>query len=353
MKRLIHILSKIFGFKKKKSDANFTHDGLDKIVLNQFYGFGATATGGKGGVVYYVSNEQQLRNAINKPHTRIIYINGFITITSTLSIYENNISILSETEKGTIYGAGTYVYCKNFVFEGVHFAATDLDVSKDHDALAFLQGAENGMVNKCVASFSIDENVDFWGGKNITLQNSVIAHALNNSHHSKGSHSMALLMGNNAKNISVLYNIFAHNVERHIRIGEGATVECIGNIFYDFKAACVLSPNTSSTIINNVYLKGSQTPASNLIDCTSTENVKVYAYGNVNDYGAKEFHNDVLGVLINEPEIYSGAPIPTTESALENWINKVNPKRNYVLQIIEDIKNKTGQVIDSQTEIQL
>lgn len=346
MKKILHILSKLFGFKKKKPDANFTHDGLDKIVLGQFYGFGRNATGGKGGVTYYVSNETELRNAVNQNHARIIIVTNQINLTNKLNIYYNNISLLGGSVNASIFGSSVNVFCKNFIFQNIHFAALDQDTTSNHDALGFRASADIGIVDRCVASFSVDENMDAWGSKNITFQYNIIAHALNNSIHDKGAHSMAMLIGDNAKNISVLYNIFAHNVERHIRIGEGATVECIGNIFYDFKDTCVLSKNTNSTIINNVYLKGSQTPKGNLIECTSSENVKLYAKGNINDYGAKELHNNVLGTLIDEPEIYSGAPIPSTENALINWISSVNPKQPYALNIIKDIEQKKGNVID-------
>jgi len=338
MKRFINILLSFFGLDKEPQ-------------LPIFYGFGKDATGGLGGKKYGVKNEAELRAAINQNHARIIILKSQINLTSKLNIYYNNITLLGRGDNASIMGSSVNVFCKNFVFHNIHFAALDQDNTSNHDTLGFRASAENGVVDRCIFSFGVDENLDVWGGKNITIQYCINAHALNNSIHDKGAHSMGMLIGDNAKNISVLYNVFAHNVERHIRIGEGATVESIGNIFYDFKDACVLSPNTNSTIINNVYLKGKQTPASKLIDCTSNENVKVYVSGNVNDYGAKEVHNDVLEVLINEPEIYSGAPIPSTENAATNWIKTVRPERPYATYILKEIIHKKGKVIDKPEEV--
>ena len=336
MKHLLYILQ-IFGFGKTPS---------------QFYGFGKNATGGDGGVKYYVSNENELRNAINKNHARIITLKSEINIKSKINIYNDNITLIGRGVNARIKGSSVNVFCKNFIFQNIHFAATDKDTTSNHDSLGFRSSSENGVVDRCIFSFGVDENLDVWGGKNITIQYCINAHALHNSVHDKGAHSMGMLIGANAKNISVLYNVFAHNVERNIRIGEGSTVECIGNIFYDYKDACVLSPNTNSTIINNTYLKGSQTPSSKLIDCTSNDNLKVYAYGNVNDYGAKEFHNDVVEALIDDPEIYSGATIPTTENALDNWIKEVNPKQPYAIYILKDVVHKKANVIDKSEEAQ-
>ena len=315
-------------------------------------GFGGNATGGEGGVKYYVKTESELRLAINQTHTRIIYIKGIINLSSALNIYIGNLSIFGVTGEDGVYGAGTYVYCKNFIFDGIQFAATDLDVTKDHDALAFRSSAENGIVTRSVASFGVDENVDVWGAKNITIEYCLISHALRNSHHSEGSHSMGMLIGSGAKNLSILNNIFAFNQNRHARVGADSEVEYINNIIYGHKTNYVLSENSTNTIVNNVYLQGTQEVTHNkLVDVTDATGVKVYIKGNVNDFGADEMHRDLENINLDVMPIYSGAEIKPTEGLLEDWYKTVKPKSKYVKQVIKDVQKKRGHIIDSQNEL--
>lgn len=323
---------------------------LEKIeVLKN--GFGSNATGGEGGVKYYVKTEAHLRLAVNQNHARIIYIKGVIRITSELKINKDNISIIGVTNNDRIEGYGVYTFAKNFIYHNIHFAAGDTS-NENEDSLGFRHGAEHGIIDKCIASFAVDENVDFWGGKNITIQNSVISHALRNSVHDKGAHSMGLLIGNGAQNITVYNNVFALNDDRHLRLGEGSSCEFINNVVYGHKSNFVMSENTKATIINNVYLEGVQKVThSNLIDYTNNENIKVFAQGNVNDFDARELHRDLT--TETEMPLYSGVEIQPTENLLGRWYKTVKPKNKYAKQIIKDIEKKRGQVIDSQTEIEL
>jgi len=130
-------------------------------------------------------------------------------------------------------------------------------------ALGFFRGSSDIIVDHSSFSWGTDEVLEFWGNgspgsvRDITVQHSIISEGLNCSVHPEGCHSMGILIGNGATNLTFYRNLLAHHGQRNPEIQTG-TIELVNNIIYN--------PNVTVSLVT----KGS----------TSSLRVKVDAIGN-------------------------------------------------------------------------
>ena len=61
----------------------------------------------------------------------------------------------------------------------------------------------------------------------------IIAEGLLNSKHQKGPNSMGILVGNDATNVSIHHNLFAHNNQRHPLLKAGSYANILNNLMYN------------------------------------------------------------------------------------------------------------------------
>ena len=77
--------------------------------------------------------------------------------------------------------------------------------------------AYNVVVDHCSVSWAVDEGVSTWyvGVHDVTFSHCIVSENLSESLHPKGEHSRGLLVGDHARRISVLGNLFCHNTSRN------------------------------------------------------------------------------------------------------------------------------------------
>lgn len=149
-----------------------------------------------------------------------------------------------------------------------------------------ITAANNIIIENCSISWAIDEclsasgprfngaNLSEWQANtshNIIFKNNIIAHALHDSSHAKGPHSMGSLIHDNVRNIQIIGNLYASNNERNPLLKGGASALIANNIFYNPGNACVqytlvedqwagkVKAIGNIDLINNIMISGPDT----------------------------------------------------------------------------------------------
>ena len=160
-------------------------------------GFGAKATGGRGGQVYEVTNLDDagpgsLRDAVSKGDRTVIFrVSGTIELKKKLTLTKPNITIAGQTAPGDGICLKNYTFgiaTQNVIVRYFRCRLGDLS-GQEEDSISILNGAKNVIVDHCSATWSVDECLSTSGNDtDITVQWCLIAEPLNNSIHSKGAH---------------------------------------------------------------------------------------------------------------------------------------------------------------------
>lgn len=254
-------------------------------------GHGRNTTGGRGGLVYYVTNltdintgnsitrEGSLRWCLNQTGTKTILfkVSGTIFLTSNLSISKDNVTIAGQSTPGDgvcIGGFPVSLSANNVIIRYLRFRMGDsLDSNADGaDALGG-RYKKNIIVDHCSMSWSTDECVSIYGNENSTLQWCIVSESLRLSGHTKGAHGYGGIWG--GKNASFHHNLMAHHDSRVPRLGPSTETQLSeytdirNNVYYNYAGeGCYGAENMNVNIVNNFYKPG---PASN----TGTKRAKI------------------------------------------------------------------------------
>ena len=294
-------------------------------------GFGQYTTGGRGGIIYTVTNlnddgEGSLRKGIvkNEPRTIVFAVSGTIELKSRLDVNKGkgNLSILGQTSPGegiTIKGHPFTIKADNVIVRYLRFRMGDT-YKVEGDALG-CGNTKNVIIDHCSISWATDENASFYNNKNFTLQWCIISEALNNSVHHKGPHGYGGIWG--GVKASFHHNLIACNNSRNPRFSGSSTTPNAENEFVDFRNNVIYNWGENSiyggekgtyNIINNYFKSGPATTSSKLdrIVSPSEPYGNFYIDGNF-VYGYKNIskNNWDGGVQCDAPE----------ETKLENQIS--------------------------------
>ena len=277
-------------------------------------GFGAAATGGRGGAVYHVKNLDDsgpgsFRDAVSRGPRMVVFdVGGCIRIQSELHI-ASDITVAGQTAPGpgiTIYGNGT-------------------SLSQSHNVIVrymrFRQGIKSGKGVKAV-TMGGSSNIIFdhisvqWGrwdtfgasqnSSKITLQNSIIGEGIDPQRF--GGFFDAI------RNVTLSHNLWIDNQSRNPKAK--GNLQYINNVVYNWGASGVTGGHSAAPwhqdFINNVFIKGPSSTDKFLDLFASTDNV--YQAGNLADL-------DRDGILVGRPVVesdYHGATPPTFQTAPYN-----------------------------------
>lgn len=242
-------------------------------------GFGAAATGGRGGDVHIVtsldadgSTPGTLQWALNQSGPRVIVFEVSGVIAGDISIPNGDVTIAGQTAPGagiTINGHLTTPYgdnVSNIIIRHLRVRPPGVDANwpgAGHDAIQF-SDANTVILDHIDVSHGVDENVDLWNGAHtITVQWSVLSFARVNGH-PEGQHNYCLInsVGSggapNGGKISIHHNLFAHCRTRTPALAVGPA-EVINNVVYNVREGFVHHNEAFGdfNLVGNYYRAGS------------------------------------------------------------------------------------------------
>jgi pectate lyase len=346
-------------------------------------GFGAKATGGRGGEVYEVTNLNDdgpgsLRDGVSKGNRTVVFrVSGTIELKKRLTLTQPNITIACQS------APGDGICLKNFTFGiatqnvVVRYLRSRLgDVSgQEDDAISILHGAKNVILDHCTATWSVDECLSTSGNDtDITVQWCLIAEPLNNSIHAKGPHGYGSLARANGR-ISWHHNLWAHCDGRNPRLGDNygkapyPTFDVRNNVIYDYGKICsgLTQGIFKANYVGNYIRPGPSSRAKTPIHIGTPSDLVFYIKDNIFEGNASLTADNALFFDLVElkgqkqvrtvPDPFDALHVTTTspKEALEAVLATVGaslPVRDPVdARIIKDVREKTGKVIDSQKEV--
>ncbi len=259
-------------------------------------GFGAYATGGRGGSVYHVTNLNDsgagsFRDAVGTGNRTVVFdVGGWIELASPVSV-KNNITIAGQTAPGDGIGLKNY---------GLSFSSADNVIARHlrvrqgpyvdsvgRDAVG-ATGANNIIFDHISASWGRDENFSITSCSNITIQNSIIGEGLLN-------HSMGGLIEWN-DGISIHHSLYTSNNDRNPKTK--GILDFVNNVVFNWGAFSYVAGDSAGlsygNVVNNYFIAGPS--SSELHDPISrgNRNYSMYLDGNYYD-------GNLNGVLDGQP----------------------------------------------------
>jgi pectate lyase len=225
-------------------------------------GWAATTPGGRGGRVLRVttlamSGPGSFAEAVATPGPRIIVfeVGGVIDLGGrSWKIAEPYLTIAGQTAPSpgiTFIRGGFDITTHDVIVQHVRVRPGSAGFGQrsghDFDAISVV-GGHDVIVDHCSLTWATDENLSASGprftGKNpdqwragtshrITFSNNLIAEGLADSTHAKGEHSKGSLIHDNATDILIVGNLYAHNQERSPLFKGGARGLIVNNLIYD------------------------------------------------------------------------------------------------------------------------
>ncbi|MGF7140603.1 pectate lyase family protein [Roseimarinus sediminis] len=238
-------------------------------------GFGAYATGGRGGEVFVVSNLNDhgpgsLREAIEAKGPRIVVfkVAGTIELKKELRITESDLTIAGQSAPGEgitlknfplfVDGANNVIVRAIRVRPGTRSGL----IGSEIDALQ-IRNSKQVIIDHCTFSWSVDEMMNTWHGtEDLTIQWCIAAESLTKSIHEKGAHGYGASLG--GKRTSYHHNLFAHHTARNPSVAGNADENTIlmdfrNNVIYNWGHRTCDGKPLSINFVDNYYKPGPAT----------------------------------------------------------------------------------------------
>ena len=374
-------------------------------------GGGSTVTGG-GGTIYRVSRLDDakdpntglpqagtLRYAVNQTGVRrvIFTTSGTIHLNSELRIKNGSITIDGQSAPGDGICIADYPLVINADNVIVRFIRVRLgDVSNTESDAVSVNNSTGVVLDHLSCSWSVDECVSCYGNTNFTMQYCLVSESLKESIHGKGSHGYGGIWG--GKNASFHHNLLAHHDSRNPRFdhdyvdaNHNGPIDFVNNVVYNWKGNSAYGGEGSSqgsggrhiNFVNNYYKPGPSTnagvktrllnPTTRCSNCTdacggSVQPGKFYLTGNCMVGSTEVTSDNWQGVFPDESSKKSqckadirwtdGMTALSNEQTAEEAYETVLAKAGCSLhrdavdtRVINDVKNGTGSLINTQTQV--
>ena len=350
-------------------------------------GFGAYATGGRGGEALFVTNLNDsgpgsLREACEAEGPRMVLFRtaGIIELQSNISIKNPYITIAGQTAPGEgicIKNYGLSINTHDAVVRYLRVRPGDVSGGQV-DAIS-IGDSQRVIIDHCSCSWAVDEVLTVTNdSKDVTLQWCIIAEGLHDSVHPKGPHSMGSLIRAEDGGYTIHHCIYAHNNSRNPRPGDnygkgpGVLLDFRNNVIYNWGAACGYSVEERFRMnyVGNYLCPGPSTSESSqrtAFNIGGPDN-HVYAAGN-ELAGFPEAATDNWQIFKFPPEFteeqtqkvkaiqpFGTAPVKTqnAQEAYQLVLDRAGatlPNRDPAdTRLLEEIRAKTGHILNSQSE---
>ncbi|MFB6318513.1 T9SS type A sorting domain-containing protein [Saccharicrinis sp. FJH54] len=365
-----------------------------------FYGVEgwANATqGGQGGEIIRVTNLNSsgpgsFREAVLASFPRIVVfeVGGVIDLNAqNISIKNPFLTIAGQTAPYpgiTIINGQTNIATHDVILQHIRIrpGAAGKNTGWEPDGLSTVSGSFV-IIDHCSFSWAVDENCsasgprfegdtpDDWRNNtshDVTISNCIIAEALAYATHTKGLHSMGSLIHDNATNIAILKNLYAHNNSRNPLFKGGARGVIVNNMIYDpGKEAIHYALNAAEwegyewqsgemSIIGNYMQLG--------ISSLNTPLMKVHAGPckiymnnnralNVNGGNATFYTGDAANIVTEIPVWNDNIALLSVDEVEANVIHNAGAtpwmRDSVDIRIINDLINREGKIINYETEV--
>jgi hypothetical protein len=198
----------------------------------------------------------------------VFAVSGIIELKSRLVLNQPYVTIAGQTAPGK----GITIRSAPFGLTGndgvIRHLRVRLGGGRTFDGMG-LTGANHSIIDHCSISWTLDEAFSSRGGKNITLQRTLISEALNVAGHSKyatgKSHGFAATIGGDVG--SFHHNLLAHNAGRNWSLGGGldgngiytGRIDIRNNVVYNWDHRTTDGGAHEVNFVNNYYKPGAAT----------------------------------------------------------------------------------------------
>jgi hypothetical protein len=370
-------------------------------------GWAATTPGGRGGAIIKVTNLNTdgpgsfaAAVAAKGPRIVVFEVGGVIDLgAKELKITEPYLTIAGQTAPSpgiTFIRGGIDVATHDVVVQHIRVRVGDAGLPKksgfDCDAMGTSGAAHDVIFDHNTVTWATDENMsasgqrfegndpDKWrqmASHRVTFSNNIIAEGLTFATHAKIEHSKGSLIHDNANDILIVNNLYAHNYERNPLLKGGVRAAMINNLIYDPGQRAIHYNLMAEewgdkawqigklTLVGTVLRAGISTPANLAM-------VELGGYGDLELYMKDNIAVDQIGRPIPFTGRYTTSPakiITVKEPPL--WPPYVTPMpaekvQQYVLhnagarpwdrdyndvRLIADVAEGRGYIIASQDEL--
>jgi pectate lyase len=247
-------------------------------------GFGAHASGGRGGSVYHVTNLDDsgpgsFRDGVKERHRTVVFdVGGYIKLASALSV-SSDITIAGQTAPGqgiaTLGYEVSFSHSKNVIVRYIRFRQGNTPKQERKSAVAILEGSDM-IFDHVSVEWGRWDCLDMNKSSDITFQYCIIGQGVSPQRFGCLCQS---------QNVTFTHNLWIDNQSRNPKAK--GTVQYVNNVVYNWGGAGGFVEGHSAAdsyddVVNNYFIAG---PASSkehaFVMGTPTD--KVYSAGNMVD----------------------------------------------------------------------
>ncbi|WP_282940636.1 pectinesterase family protein [Paenibacillus sp. RC67] len=345
-------------------------------------GGGKYTTGGRGQEVYIVNTladykkgevviPGSLRDAVSQSNRTIVFrVGGTIHLKESLKILGSNLTIAGQTAPGdgiTVSDYTTSIEADNVIIRYMRFRLGDRFASED-DSFG-VRYHKDIIIDHCSFSWSVDEVVSLYENTNTTVQWSISEESMLMTSHHKGRHGYGGIWGGN--NATFHHNLIAHSVSRNPRFPTIKQLlditDATNNVIYNWGFASSYGGGEGFYNLDHNYYKYGPNTYRNVRNILFTEVIpesKMFINGNYMD-GDPDVTADnwkgvlsVIDPLSSKQSTRADVAGYVPESAQDAYVSVLAnvgatlPKRDAIdARVINDVKNRTGQHINSPKEV--
>lgn len=284
-------------------------------------GHGRYAIGGRGGTVYHVTSLEDYGTEdspipgtyrygieqVHGPRTIVFDVAGEIYLQSRLTCSDRYVTVAGQTAPGNgVMFRGCPLGFANdgitrFIRNRRGHILDEADANKGLDGLG-MAGNDHAIMDHCSISWTIDEGFSSRGAKNLTLQRTMIAEALNVANHpnygSGKAHGFAATIGaGQAEGTagSFHHNLLAHNEGRNWSISGGLDGggyydghhDVFNNVVYNWGGRATDGGSHQMNFVANYYKRGAANGTTMLFNAqlegTGKGTQEYYVSGNIRE----------------------------------------------------------------------